>query len=188
MTPTATRLRDNLRTMGNPLYSLSHGALAVGEAIERMANRGSAAQLALEFVGPNASMKELNDQIRVINTGLMRMQWLRSSAAISSVLLYGALHKANMEMNPKYAEAYTKMLEKLSEAFNPMKEAFAAVMIPVYKFVTAIAELIIKFNEAHPVLAKFIQGTMMLVPALTLILAPLAVGIGLLKGYRALYF
>ncbi|MEM5609270.1 hypothetical protein AAHH76_30095 [Bacillus toyonensis] len=90
-----------------------------------------------------------------------------------------------MEMNPKYAEAYTKMLEKLSEAFNPMKEAFAAVMIPVYKFVTAIAELIIKFNEAHPVLAKFIQGTMMLVPALTLILAPLAVGIGLLKGYRS---
>nr|WP_257208311.1 carbamoyl-phosphate synthase [Bacillus toyonensis] len=188
MTPTATRLRDNLRTMGNPLYSLSHGALAVGEAIERMANRGSAAQLALEFVGPNASMKELNEQIRVINTGLMRMQMVALAAAISSVLLYGALHKANMEMNPKYAEAYTKMLEKLSEAFNPMKEAFAAVMIPVYKFVTAIAELIIKFNEAHPVLAKFIQGTMMLVPALTLILAPLAVGIGLLKGYRAALF
>ncbi|WCS66562.1 tape measure protein [Bacillus phage 0105phi7-2] len=188
MTPTATRLRDNLRTMGNPLYSLSHGALAVGEAIERMANRGSAAQLALEFVGPNASMKELNDQIRVINTGLMRMQMVALAAAISSVLLYGALHKANMEMNPKYAEAYTNMLEKLSEAFNPMKEAFAAVMIPVYKFVTAIAELIIKFNEAHPVLAKFIQGTMMLVPALTLILAPLAVGIGLLKGYRAALF
>ncbi|PDY51102.1 carbamoyl-phosphate synthase, partial [Bacillus cereus] len=45
-----------------------------------------------------------------------------------------------------------------------------------------------KFNEAHPVLAKFIQGTMMLVPALTLILAPLAVGIGLLKGYRAALF
>ncbi|EEM68479.1 tail length tape measure protein [Bacillus thuringiensis serovar andalousiensis BGSC 4AW1] len=188
MTPTATRLRDNLRTMGNPLYSLSHGALAVGEAIERMANRGSAAQLALEFVGPNASMKELNDQIRLINTGLMRMQMVALAAAISSVLLYGALHKANMEMNPKYAEAYTNMLEKLSEAFNPMKEAFAAVMIPVYKFVTAIAELIIKFNEAHPVLAKFIQGTMMLVPALTLILAPLAVGIGLLKGYRAALF
>ncbi|PHC13813.1 carbamoyl-phosphate synthase [Bacillus toyonensis] len=188
MTPTATRLRDNLRTMENPLYSLSHGALAVGEAIERMANRGSAAQLALEFVGPNASMKELNDQIRVINTGLMRMQMVALAAAISSVLLYGALHKANMEMNPKYAEAYTKMLEKLSKAFNPMKEAFAAVMIPIYKFVTAIAELIIKFNEAHPVLAKFIQGTMMLVPALTLILAPLAVGIGLLKGYRAALF
>lgn len=188
MTPTATRLRDNLRTMGNPLYNLSHGALAAGEAIERMANRGSAAQLALEFLGPNASMKELQQQIRTINTGLMRMQMVALAAAVSSALLYGALHNANMEMNPKYAEAYTNMLEKLSEAFNPMKEAFAAVMIPVYKFVTAIAELIIKFNEAHPVLAKFIQGTMMLVPALTLILAPLAVGIGLLKGYRAALF
>ena len=188
LTPTATKLRDNLRTMGNPLYNLSHGALAAGEAIERMANRGSAAQLALEFVGPNASMKKLKEQVALINQGLMRMTMVAIAASIASVMLYGALHKANMEMNPKYAEAYNTMIERLSKAFEPMKQAFAAVMIPIYKFITAIANLIIKFNEAHPTMAKFIQGALMLVPALTLILAPLAVGIGLLKGYRAALF
>ncbi|GAB6494211.1 phage tail protein [Bacillus cereus] len=44
-----------------------------------------------------------------------------------------------------------------------------------------------KVNEAHPALARFIQGTMMLVPALTLLLLPLGAGMGLLKGYRAAF-
>ncbi|MBO1583148.1 carbamoyl-phosphate synthase [Bacillus sp. XF8] len=185
MSTTSSKLRDNLRTMGNPLYNLSHGALMATNAIERLANRSSAAQLALEFLGPNANAKKLADQIALINQGLIRMQMVALAASIACVALYGSLHNANMEMNPKYAEAYNEMIEKLSEAFKPMKEAFAAVMIPIYEFITALAELIIKFNEAHPTMAKFIQGALMLVPALTLILSPLAVGIGLFLGYRA---
>nr|WP_206774643.1 tail length tape measure protein [Bacillus cereus group sp. N8] len=39
-----------------------------------------------------------------------------------------------------------------------MRDVFAAVMIPIYNFISAIADLIIKFNEAHPVLARFIKG------------------------------
>lgn len=185
MSTTSSKLRDNLRTMGNPLYNLSHGALMATNAIERLANRSSAAQLALEFLGPNANAKQLADQVRLINQGLIRMQMVAIAASIACVALYGSLHKANMEMNPKYAKAYNEMIEKLSEAFKPMKEAFAAMMIPLYKFITALAEMIIKFNEAHPTMAKFIQGALMLVPALTLILSPLAVGIGLFLGYRA---
>ncbi|PEN04709.1 tail length tape measure protein, partial [Bacillus wiedmannii] len=95
MSTTSSKLRNDLRRMGNPLYSLSHGSLAATDAIERMANRGSAAQLALEFLGPNASAKEYADKIKDINMGLMRMQMVALAAAISSVLLYGALHKAN---------------------------------------------------------------------------------------------
>lgn len=185
MSTTSSKLQANLRTMGNPLYNLSHGALMATNAIEKLVNRSSAAQLALEFLGPNANAKQLADQINLINQGLMRMQMVALAASIACIALYGALHNANMEMNPKYAEAFTNMMEKLSKAFQPMKDAFAAVMIPLYNFIAAIAELIIKFNEAHPTMAKFIQGALMLVPALTLILSPLAVGIGLFLGYRA---
>lgn len=185
MSTTSSKLQANLRTMGNPLYNLSHGALMATNAIEKLVNRSSAAQLALEFLGPNANAKQLADQINLINQGLMRMQMVALAASIACIALYGALHNANMEMNPKYAEAFTNMMEMLSKAFQPMKDAFAAVMIPLYNFIAAIAELIIKFNEAHPTMAKFIQGALMLVPALTLILSPLAVGIGLFLGYRA---
>lgn len=185
MTTQATRIRENYTRMANPLYTINNAGLRAADALNRMANAGNASVLALKMLGPTASMKDLQNMTMMINQGLMRFQMVALAAAASSVLLYGALHKSNMEMNPKYAEAYTNMLEKLSKAFQPMKDAFAAMMIPIYNFISAIADLVIKFNEAHPVLAKFIQGTMMLIPLLTLILSPLAIGIGLWNGMLA---
>jgi phage-related protein len=43
----------------------------------------------------------------------------------------------------------------------------------------------IKFNEAHPFLAKMIQGFLLLLPILFLILSPLAIGIGLFGSLSA---
>ncbi|PHE94676.1 tail length tape measure protein [Bacillus wiedmannii] len=187
MSTTSSKLQGNLQRMGNPLYNVSRGALAVTNAMERLANRSSAAQLALEFLGPTANMKQLNDQIRIINQSVMGMGQAFLVVGAGAVMFYGKLHKANMEMNPKYAKAYKDMMESLTEALQPMRDAFAALMIPIYNFVNTMAKMVIAFNEAHPTLAKFIQGTMMLVPALTLLLLPLGAGMGLLKGYRAAF-
>lgn len=187
MSTTSSKLQGNLQRMGNPLYNVSRGALMATNAMERLANRSSAAQLALEFLGPNANMKELNDQIRIINQSVMGMGQAFLVVGIGAVMFYNKLHQANMEMNPKYAKAYKDMMDSLTEALKPMRDAFAALMIPIYNFVNAIAKMVIAFNEAHPALARFIQGTMMLVPALTLLLLPLGAGMGLLKGYRAAF-
>ncbi|MCU5656481.1 carbamoyl-phosphate synthase [Bacillus mycoides] len=187
MSTTSSKLQANLQRMGNPLYNFSRGALMATNAMERLANRSSAAQLALEFLGPNANMKQLNDQIRIINQSVMGMGQAFLIVGASAVLFYGKLHSANMEMNPKYAEAYKNMMESLTEALQPMRDAFAALMIPIFNFVNTMAKMVIEFNKAHPALAKFIQGTMMLVPALTLLLLPLGAGMGLLMGYRAAF-
>ncbi|WP_342720129.1 tail length tape measure protein (plasmid) [Bacillus paramycoides] len=187
MSTTSSKLQGNLQRMGNPLYNVSRGALAATNAMERLANRSSAAQLALEFLGPTANMKQLNDQIRIINQSVMGMGQAFLVVGAGAFMFYGKLHKANMEMNPKYAKAYKDMMESLTEALQPMRDAFAALMIPIYNFVNTMAKMVIAFNEAHPTLAKFIQGTMMLVPALTLLLLPLGAGMGLLKGYRAAF-
>lgn len=185
MTTQAQRISQNYQRMANPLYSINRAGLAAADSLNQLANRGNAAVLALKMLGPTAGMKDLLNMQMMITQGLMRFQMVALAAVASSVLLYGALHKANMEMNPKYAEAYNNMIEKLTKAFQPMRDAFAAVMIPIYNFVAAMADLIIKFNEAHPVLARFIQGVIMLVPLLTLILSPLAIGIGLWNGMLA---
>ncbi|MFJ7552491.1 carbamoyl-phosphate synthase [Bacillus thuringiensis] len=187
MSTTSSKLTANLQRMGNPLYNFSRGALMATNAMERLANRSSAAQLALEFLGPTANAKQLNDQIRIINQSIMGMTQAFLVVGVSAVLFYGKLHQANMEMNPKYAEAYKNMMESLTKALQPMRDAFAALMIPIFNFVNAMAKMVIAFNEAHPALAKFIQGTMMLVPALTLLLLPLGAGMGLLMGYRAAF-
>lgn len=181
-------IASNLERINNPIYNVNQGLLRISGGLERLARSGSPAILALQQLGPTASMAQLHSQIRLINAGIMRMGQVALVAAGASFLLYRGLHQANMEMNPKYLSSFTNMVEKLKQAFQPMVDVFAAVMTPIYNFVGAIAEMAIKFNEAHPVLAKMVQGFLMLLPALTLILSPLAVGIGLFGGLRAAIF
>lgn len=185
MTTQAKRISDNYDRMGNALYKVNKAGLAVADRMNQIANNGNAAVLALRMLGPTASMKELVDMQRMINQGIMRFQMVALAATVSSAMLYGGLHEAAKKANAEYAKSFEEMIAALKKAFQPMVEVFAEVMMHVYKFITVIANMIIKFNEAHPVLAKMIQGFLMLIPALTLILSPLAIGIGLFNGMLA---
>lgn len=81
--------------------------------------------------------------------------------------------------------AFEKFKTVWAEALKPMVQAFSNLVTPIVEVGTKIGELVIKFNEAHPTMALVIQGAMMLVPALTLLLSPLAAGIGLWNGILA---
>ncbi|MFA2861487.1 carbamoyl-phosphate synthase large subunit [Bacillus paranthracis] len=188
MSSAASKTTKNLDQMKNPLYNTARPALALVDSLDRVARSGSAAQIALELHGPQASMKTLTDEAMRLNTVMMGMPIVAIGVGMSALFMYGALHKANMELNPKYAEAYNEMIEKLTKALEPMRQAFAAVAIPIFNFVTKLAELTIAFNEAHPVMARFIQGTIMLVPALMALMLPLALGVGYFRGLRAILF
>lgn len=74
-----------------------------------------------------------------------------------------------------------------AEALQPMVESFGMVATAVVKAATAVGELIVAFNNANPVLGQLIQSVVMLVPILTLLLSPLAIGIGLINGYSAAF-
>ena len=188
MSSLASKTTKNLDQMKNPLYNTARPALALVDNLDRIARSGSAAQIALELHGPQASMKTLTDEAMRLNSVMMGMPILAMGVGLSMLFMYGALHKANMEMEPKYAEAFTNMMEKLTKALEPMRQAFTAVMVPIYNFVAKMAELTIAFNEAHPVMARFIQGTIMLVPALMGLLLPLGLGVGYFRGLRAILF
>jgi hypothetical protein len=185
MTTQAKRISDNYDRMGNALYKVNKAGLAVADRMNQIANNGNAAVLALRMLGPTASMKQLLDMQRMITQGITRFQMVALSAAVTGAILYSSLHEAAKNANKEYAKSFENMLAALRKAFEPMVQVFAEVMTHVYKFITAIANMIIKFNEAHPVLAKILQGILMLIPALTLLLSPLAIGIGLLAGFQA---
>ncbi|MEH7511601.1 hypothetical protein V7146_02470 [Gottfriedia acidiceleris] len=185
MTTQATRISENYKRMRNPMYRVNGAGLAVASAMNRIANNGNAAVLALRMLGPTANMKKLRDMQMMITQGLMRFQMVAIGAAVASALLYSNLHKGAMKVDKEYKQLFETMGKNVKKAFEPMVQAFAAVMKPIFKFINAIALMIIKFNEAHPTLAKVIQGIMMLVPILTLILSPLAIGIGLFAGLSA---
>ncbi|MDP1419228.1 hypothetical protein Q8G35_12485 [Peribacillus simplex] len=180
------KIAQNFDKMNNPLYKLNNGFLKISQGMENMAKKGTPVYLALQKLGPNANMKDLNDQIKLINGGLLRMAGVALIAAGASVLVYGALHEASKSI-PGYSESIETMMSTIREAFQPMVEIFAAVMMKVFEFVTAVAALVVKFNEAHPMIALIIQGFLMLLPALFLILAPLAIGIGLFGGLSAAF-
>jgi phage-related protein len=181
----SSKIAANFTRMGNPLYRTSNAALAVSGNLERLAARGQPAVLALRMLGPTANMKQLNDMTRMITGGIMRMNAVALVAAAGSAILYSKLAAAASKTVPGFKTAADQMKSAMGKAFQPMVQAFAAVVMPIMKVVTAVAQLAIKFNQAHPFLAKLIQGFLMIIPLLALILSPLAIGIGLFNGLMA---
>jgi phage-related protein len=186
MSTQSSKIAANYKSMANPLYQANTPLLAMSGALERVARGGTASALALKQLGPTASMKELQDRTGLINQGLTRFGAVAATAGIASVLLYGNMHKAAMG-NQEYADSWNRMKDAINKALQPMRDVFTAVMPVVYNFITSIANLISKFNEAHPTIAKIVAAFMLLVPAITLILSPLAIGIGLIGGLQAAF-
>lgn len=326
MTTQAKRISENYDRMNNPLLSINKNSLKAADGLNRLANRGNAAVLALSMLGPTASIKQLKDMTMLINQGLQRMAFVAIGAAVSTGLLAYVLTKLAFGAKPsevlqeqaealavyrdavqdrttEIAEAWsifediqltktsgaelTKNLQeqvnamtnwkdnlgniakvagddfanylsslgptaagevaaisKMSEpeldkyvslwrekmglskevaiteleglkqetdkkikdlqntlkpfglaweelkktaieAIQPMVQAFTMLMVPIMNFLTKIGQLIIKFNEAYPAMALFIQAVLMIIPLLTLLLSPLAAGIGLIGGFKA---
>lgn len=183
----ANKIAANFDRMRNPLYQVNKGALAVADGMNRIAMQGQPAVLALQMLGPNANMKQLNEMTMMISQGLMRMQMVAMAAAVTSALLYSSLHKAAMKSVAGYEEAFNRMQSAVRKAFEPMVQVFGDVMKRIYNFITVLANMVTAFNEAHPAVARMLQGFLMLIPALTLILSPLAIGIGLIMGMKAAF-
>lgn len=181
----SSKIADNFKRMGNPLYTVNNGLLRVSEGLSGIARRGAPAVLALKMLGPTADMKKLNDMTMMIGQGIMRMGAVAMVGLGGTALLFTGLAKAAMKSVPGYKEAVGQMGGAVREAFQPMVDVFAAVTKPIINLITHIAKLAVKFNEAHPTLAKIIQGFLMLIPLLMLILSPLAIGIGLFAGMQA---
>jgi phage-related protein len=185
MSTQASKISDNYKRMANPLLNVNQMALKAANGLNQLANRGNAAVLSLRLLGPTANMKQLVDMQNMITQGLTRFSMVAIGAAVTSAYVYGALHKAAMDTVKGYETAFNRMKASVRKAFQPMVDVFGATMKVIYKFIDTMAQLTIKFNEAHPVIAKIVQGMMMLVPALTLLLSPLAIGIGLVAGFSA---
>ncbi|WP_153529819.1 transglycosylase SLT domain-containing protein [Bacillus sp. TYF-B5-5] len=177
------KIAANYDRMGNPLYQVNKAGLAVSNTLENMAKQGTAAHLALKMLGPTANMKELNDMTMMITQGYMRFQMVALGAAFTNFFMFQGLHKAATQTVPGYSKAWEEMCSTLLKAIQPAIKVFAAFAMAIYKGITAVAKLIIQFNEAHPVLSKMIQGFMLLIPVLTLLLSPLAIGVGLVNGF-----
>ena len=175
MSTGSEKVAGNYKKMGNAFYSANNGLLAISHGLENIAKKGNPAALALKMVGTKGNMKDLQDQIGIINKGMMRVPAVALVAAAGVAIVFGALHKGAMK-NAEYKKSFEDMGAKVQQAFQPMIDLFAQIMIPVFDFISAIADLVIQFNTAHPMIAKMIAGFLMLIPVLMLILTPFSNG------------
>lgn len=187
MSTQASKVRENYERMGNPMYTVNKLGLGIADTMNKIANNGNEANLALRMLGPNASMKQLYDMQNLITQGVMRFEMVSLTAGATAVKFYGSLHKAAMEANEGYKQSFEGMITALRQAIDPLITVFADVMTYVYNGVTAIADWVSAFNESHPVIAKVVAAVVLLVPALMLLLSPLAVGVGLIAGMQAAF-
>ncbi|MFP7735512.1 hypothetical protein ACLHDF_19235 [Priestia aryabhattai] len=86
MSGQSEKTAKNYDRMGNSLLRVNNPLLSVTSNLSRLARESSSASLALQMLGPNASMKELQDMIGMITQGVMRMQ---SVAMVTSVAWAG---------------------------------------------------------------------------------------------------
>jgi phage-related protein len=187
MSTRAEKNADSLRMMNNPLYNANLFSLGLLHNIQKVAQNANPAAIALERLGASANTKQLNDEVRRINQGLGAMNVALILAGLGAIVFYYGMHKMAMG-NKEYADSWEAMKKSLRKAIQPMVDVFIMLMVPIYNFIKGIADMIIKFNEAHPTIAKVIQGIILLVPILTLLLLPLGLGVGLIHGYRLALF
>ena len=180
----ASKISDNFTRMKNPIYSVNKPLLGIANGLNRIAMQGQPAALALRMLGPNANMKKLREMTMTIQQGLMRFPAVAIVAAAGAAIFYNALHKGAMK-NAEYAAAFNEMTSTIKQTFQPLVDMFATIMTPIYTFITAVGKMVLKFQEAHPTITKVVSAFMLLIPALTLILSPLAIGVGAVGGFMA---
>lgn len=181
----ASKISDNFKQMGGIMNTVNRPLLAIADKMDRISRMGTPAALALKQLGPTANMKQLQDRMRLITAGIMRFQSVALVAGIAAAGFYTALHKGAKKASAEYAGAWKDMVKTVGSLFEPLIEMFAKIMTPIYKGITAVARLVKRFQEANPVLTKLIASFIVLVPLLTALLSPLAVGIGLWGGIQA---
>ncbi|MGG1483551.1 transglycosylase SLT domain-containing protein [Peribacillus castrilensis] len=102
--------------MNKSIFKVNKPLLAVTSNLERMAREGSAAQVALQMLGPNASMKALQDQIAMITQGIMRQQMVLMAAGIAWLGFTAILAHAAMGPDPAKIRGEQAELTKIYKA------------------------------------------------------------------------
>lgn len=181
----ASRLVDSMRNAD--ISPFTRQLLGIGDALERSARQGSAFNLAIKKLGENASLRDIQAEMRVINEGIMRAQSNMMLWGIASAgMLYGMVLLSN-EVDGRLVPAFEKLKSTWADALTPFINAFTTFVLWVMKGAQALGELAKKLAEVHPQLSQMLWGFMALTVVLLAILSPLAVTGVLAEGLAATF-
>jgi phage-related protein/uncharacterized protein YoxC len=181
------KIQKNFERMGRPLQGVTGYLNGISSNLEMMARRGTPAALALAELGPTASMKELRDQMQLINRGLARMQMLSMVSGIAFLGMNYALAKMSNIVDGRLGPAFERFKETWLDALTPFIKAWTTVMVAILNGATYIGELYKAFSETYPMLSKMVGMFFLLGTALLFFMSPLAIGISRAGGLAAAF-
>lgn len=166
---------------------LDRAFLGLGSRLEEMAKSGNVARIALEELGPTASMKELDSTMKHIRRQGAAISMLQFGAAFVVAAEIVGLVKLSNVVDGRLIPAFKNFKTTWLDALTPFLKVVTDVFLAVLNFGTAIGQVMKEFSQVHPVLSNMLWGFLALIPPLFLILAPLALGLALWRNYRVMF-
>ena len=182
-TPGQFRLLSEAMDLGvSPLNRLSSGYRRLGGRVEGVIKGWSAQKIAMRAA--QGSMVTYGLLMRSITAGMANLMLLFPMLGVVAVAFYGKLASMAIESDKKLQNLANTVKNKLGKAFEPLMDIVRKVVEVGLKGIEKIADVMIKFNEVHPIIAKVASAIALLAPAMTLLLLPLGLGVGLIKGWK----
>ncbi len=174
-------LNETLAVGVSPLNRLSNGYRRMGNRMEGVIKKYSAQKVAIREA--NGDMVKYGLLLRGLTTGMANVQQAFLALGVGASLFYGALFKVAFSQNTALQTLADTTKGKVLKAFEPLISVASKFLEISMRIIGVVADWVAKFNEAHPIISKVASAIMFLLPAMTLLLLPLALGVGLFKGW-----
>lgn len=174
-------MNETIGALQLPIYKFSTGYRKMGTAVEGFIKKFSAQKVAVRMA--QGDMVKYGLILRGITTGLANVTLAFPLMGIAAFGAYKMMFKTALDTNEGLRNLADTVKGKVLKAFEPLIQVAGKFLEVALKVTGAVADWISAFNQAHPVAAKILGVIGFLAPAMTLLLLPLALGVGLWRGW-----
>lgn len=174
-------LNETMEAGRSPLNGLSLGYRKLGGSVEKVIKNYSAQKVAIRSA--QGDMVKYGLLLRGITVANMNMAMAFPIVGMAALFAYKAMFSAALEADKELKKLAETTKGKVLKALEPLIQTAGQFLKVALEVVGVVSDWISKFNEAHPVIAKILSVIGFLLPAMTLLLLPLQMGVGLWKGW-----
>lgn len=175
-------LNETMSAGQAPISKLSGVYRKFGLSMDKTIKGWSAQKMAIKAA--QGDMVKYGLLMRGITTGLMSMTMALPLVGMGAFFAYKTMFKSALEADGALKKLAETTQGKVAKAFEPVIQAAGKFLEIAFKVTGVVADLITKFNETHPIIAKVAGAIGFLMPAMTLLLLPLGLGLGLFNGWK----
>ena len=174
-------LNETLEAGNSPLNRFSAGYRKLGGSVEKVIKNYSAQKVAIREA--QGDMVKYGLLLRGITAANANMALAFPIVGLAALTAYKTMFNAALNADEGLKKLGETTKTKVLTALQPLMQVAGQFLEFSFKVVSTISEWIAKFNEAHPAISKILGVIGFLAPAMTLLLLPLQMGIGLWKGW-----